>query len=89
MSEVAARAKAAWARLIRKVYEADPLECPRCKGAMRVIALIDDPGVIRRILEHLGRWAPDPATRGPPVQAAEWPANAVTPLTYHPVPDIA
>jgi hypothetical protein len=28
---------------------------------MRVIALIDDPGVIRRILEHLGRWAPEPA----------------------------
>jgi len=26
---------------------------------MRVIALIDDPGVIRRILEHLGRWAPE------------------------------
>jgi hypothetical protein len=25
---------------------------------MRVIALIDDPGV-RRILEHLGRWAPE------------------------------
>ncbi len=56
---------------------------------MRVIALIDDPGVIRRILEHLGRWAPDPAARGPPVQTPEWPANAVIPLTYHPVPDIA
>ena len=27
MSEVARRAKAAWARLIRKVYESDPLEC--------------------------------------------------------------
>ena len=26
------RAKAAWARLIRKVYEADLLECPQCKG---------------------------------------------------------
>jgi gluconolactonase len=38
-SEFAARAKAAWARLIRKVYEADPLECPKCKGPMRVIAL--------------------------------------------------
>jgi hypothetical protein len=25
---------------------------------MRVIALIDDPAVVRRILEHLGRWAP-------------------------------
>jgi hypothetical protein len=32
VSELAARAKAAWARLIRKLYEADPLECPKCKG---------------------------------------------------------
>ena len=40
--------------MIRKVYEADPLECPQCKGPMRVIALIEDLGVIRRILEHLG-----------------------------------
>ncbi|OGA52065.1 MAG: hypothetical protein A3G24_19155 [Betaproteobacteria bacterium RIFCSPLOWO2_12_FULL_62_13] len=31
-TEFAARAKAAWARLIRKVYEADPLECPKCNG---------------------------------------------------------
>ena len=51
------RAKATWARLIRKVYEVDPLECPKCKGSMRVIALIEDAGVIRRILEHLGLWA--------------------------------
>ena len=36
VSEFAARAKAAWARLIRKVYEADPLECPKCKGPMRL-----------------------------------------------------
>ena len=54
-SEFAARAKAAWARLIRKVYEADPLECPKCKRPMRIIALIDDPAVVLRILEHLGR----------------------------------
>jgi hypothetical protein len=89
VSAVAARAKAAWARLIRKVYEADPLECPKCQGPMRVIALIDDAAVVRRILEHLGCAAPEPAARGPPVQAPEWPANAVIPLTYHPVPDIA
>jgi len=38
---------------------------------MRVNALIDDPGVVRRILEHLGRWAPEPAERGPPAQAPE------------------
>src|SRR5450759_978978 len=65
-SEFAARAKATWARLIRKVYEVDPLECAKCKGPMRVIALIEDSGIIRRILEHLGLWAPLPTERSPP-----------------------
>ena len=58
-------------------------------GPMRVIALIDDPTVVRRILEHLGRWVPEPAERGPPAPAPKWPRNAVIPITYHPVPDIA
>ena len=88
VSEFISRAKAPWARLIRKVYEADPLVCPKCNAPMRVIALIDDPGVVRRILEHLGRWAPEPAERGPPA-APDWPRNAVIPITYHPLPDIA
>ena len=48
---------------------------------MRVIALIDDPTVVRRILEHLGRWAPE--------EAPDWPRNAIIPITYHPVLDIA
>ena len=34
VSGFAARAKAAWARLIRKVYEVDSLECPKCQGPM-------------------------------------------------------
>jgi hypothetical protein len=88
-NELAARAKAAWARLIRKVYEVDPLECPKCKGPMRVITLIDDPAVVRRILEHLGLWAPLPTERSPPVDPASWPRHVSLPLTYHPVPDIA
>ena len=88
-TEFAARAKATWARLIRKVYEADPLECPKCKGPMRVIALIEDAGVIRRILDHLGPWAPLPTERSPPVDPASWPPYVSLPLTYHPVPDIA
>ena len=79
-NELAARAKAAWARLIRKVYEADPLECPRCKEPMRVIALIGDPGVIRRILEHLGLWVPLATERSPPLGPAAWPQNASLPL---------
>lgn len=87
-NELAARAKAAWARLIRKVYEADPLECPRCKGPMRVIALIEDPGVIQRVLEHLGLWVPLATERSPPLGPASWPQHTSLPLTYHPVPDI-
>ena len=47
LSEVASRTQAAWARLIRKVYEADPLQCVKCKGPMRVIALIEGPVAVR------------------------------------------
>jgi hypothetical protein len=61
----------AWARLIRKVYEVDPLECPRCSAQMRVISFITDPLVVRRILEHLGLWLanarPVPRAQSPPV----------------------
>jgi hypothetical protein len=88
-TEFVSRAKAAWAGLIRKVYEADPLECPKCKGPLRVIALIEDPGVIQCILEHLGLWAPLATERSPPLGAATWPRHASLPLTDHPVPDIA
>ena len=87
--ELASRAKAAWARLIRKVYEVDPLECPKCRGPMRAIALIEDPIVVRAILEHLGRWQPRALERAPPAPVRAWPEHANLPLTYHPVPDIA
>ena len=80
---------ATWAKLIRKVCEADPLTCPECQGKMRLTALIDDPHVVRRILEHLARWAPLPPQRGPPAQHPDWPPGATIPLTYHRVPDIA
>ncbi len=31
----------------------DVLACPRCGGRLKLIALIDDPAVIRRVLRHL------------------------------------
>ncbi len=43
-----------WARLIRKVFEVDPLLCPKCGEAMKVIAVITDPTEARRISSHLG-----------------------------------
>jgi hypothetical protein len=42
-----------WAELIRRVYEVDPLLCPRCGGEMRVIGFITQPALIDRILDHL------------------------------------
>ncbi len=36
--------------MIRKVYETDPLLCPRCGGEMRIIAFIEDRKVIDRII---------------------------------------
>jgi hypothetical protein len=44
----------AWAELMRRAFEADVLACPRCGGRMVVLATIDDPAVIDRILTHLG-----------------------------------
>ena len=43
-----------WARLIKKIYEVDPLICPKCGGGMRIIAFIEDCKVIRKILDWLG-----------------------------------
>ncbi|MHB8280872.1 MAG: hypothetical protein ACYDIA_25010 [Candidatus Humimicrobiaceae bacterium] len=43
-----------WARLIKKIYEVDPLICPKCGGQMRIIAFIEDYNVIRKILDYLG-----------------------------------
>jgi len=70
------------------------LACPKCGAPMHVIALIDDAVVIRRILEHLGRWAPRQARqnqRAPPGdrERTEESKATVRARTYHPVPDIA
>jgi hypothetical protein len=59
-------ARRSWARLIRQVYEVDPLLCPGCGKTMRVIAVIERPAVIRRILDHLGLPTGAPSLRAPP-----------------------
>lgn len=49
-----------WARLIQKIYEVDPLSCPRCQGPMRIISFIKDDEIIEKILKHLGLWVVKP-----------------------------
>jgi len=43
-----------WAALMRRAFDLDVLRCPRCAGRMQLIATIEDPAVIQRILAHLG-----------------------------------
>ncbi len=45
--------KQAWARLLSKVYEIDPMACPKCGSKMKVIAVIQEPEAVNRILRHL------------------------------------
>ncbi|MFM7519738.1 MAG: substrate-binding domain-containing protein [Planctomycetota bacterium] len=62
----------AWAKLMARVGEEFPLECPNCGGDIRLIAFITEPGPIRKILAHLGEpLEPPPVSpaRGPP---ADW-----------------
>ena len=60
-----------WARLIKKIYNVDPLICPKCQSRMKIISVIEDDVVIRKILQHLGLWyskGHDPPARSSPVR---------------------
>jgi len=39
--------------MIRKVYEVDPMICPKCGGTMKVVAFIAEHAVVDRIIDHL------------------------------------
>ena len=51
-----------WGGLIKKVYEIDPLQCPKCGRSMKIKAFITDPEQLRRICKNLGL----PDWRAPP-----------------------
>ena len=71
--------KERWSYFIRKVYETDPLICPKCQGEMRIISFIDQPGVIKKILQHLGLWK---ESQAPPV--SEPPRKEIKEITCDP-----
>jgi hypothetical protein len=56
-----------WRECIKKVWEVDPLACPKCGNEMKIISFITKAEVIRKILEHLGVWEEKaPVERAPP-----------------------
>lgn len=43
----------AWAALLYRALGIDVLACPHCGGRLRLIATVEDPGVVDRILVHV------------------------------------
>jgi RNase P protein component len=63
-----------WARLLKRVFNIDISICPKCQGRMRILAAIEDPKIIRKILDHLGIPSSPPQLglpRGPPESQQE------------------
>jgi len=71
--------KKRWSYFIRKVYETDPLICPKCCGQMRIISFIDQADVIKKILQHLGLWE---ESHAPP--ESEPPRKEIKEITFDP-----
>ncbi len=63
-----------WAQRLKRVFNIDIETCSKCGGAVRVIAAIEDPVVIDKILTHLEKKAAsaEPVvlaqSRAPPVR---------------------
>ena len=72
-------ARCRWAELLRRIYEVDPLTCPACGGAMRILAFLTARAVIDQILDHLRRTRTEargpPSTQGPARRAGSWAAR--------------
>jgi len=69
--------KKRWSYFIRKVYETDPLICAKCQGEMRIISFIDQPEVIKKILQHLSLWE---ESQAPP--ESEPPRKEIKEITF-------
>jgi hypothetical protein len=66
-----------WARRLKRVFGIQIEGCARCGGRLKIIASIEEPQVVARILAHLEKSAPDQyqcelplGVRAPPGQAS-------------------
>ena len=50
-----------WAQCLKRVFGVEINTCARCRGQLKVIASIEEPEVIAKILAHLQQTAPDQA----------------------------
>lgn len=59
-----------WMQRLKRVFAIDIETCPRCGGKIRVVACIEDPDVIAKILDHIrARDEAEPSQpRAPPLR---------------------
>ena len=58
-----------WRECIKKIWEVDPLVCPKCTGEMKIISFIYKRAVIKKILTHLNVYKEKKKQRAPPAAA--------------------
>ena len=74
-STIERHAAMTWAQRLKRVFSIDVASCVRCGAAVRVIASIEEPALIRRILAHVrgkgekSTASLSPPSTGPPVMA--------------------
>jgi len=57
-----------WSDLMRRVFEKDVLQCPSCGGRRSIVAFLDDPIVVHKILKYLGL---EGRPRPPPIEGQQ------------------
>ena len=66
------RASMTWAQRLKRVFNIDVETCQACGGTARIIACINDPVVIEKILSHLKE-------KAAPAQPVQWPESRAPP----------
>lgn len=56
---------ASWAACMKRVFEINPLECPRCMAEMRIISFLTDTREIKKIMDNIGIPGPEPPKKIP------------------------
>lgn len=65
-----------WARRLTRVFGIVIEDCARCGGKLKIIASIQEPEVIAKILAHLEKAAPDQFQRELPLGVRAPPSQA-------------
>lgn len=82
------RPRPRWRQLIIQVWGSDPLQCPHCRGQMRLIEVIEKEPGIRKTLEPLGLWAATierrrhPPRHAPPHRLIDAKTGQTHPVVY-------